>query len=273
MIRRVILALLAASGAAGAAEPPHLNGAGIAAYRDYGAARDHRSFAIAPGGAWGWSAAAPTAENAEAEALAACRSNTRQQCVSYSTNGRSVFDAAEWPTLWGPYAGAEQARRAPEGRQPGERFPDLAFADPAGRPQTLASLKGKVVVLHFWASWCTPCRREMPDMQKLRERLRDRRDIVFVLLQAREPIADARRWAQAQGIGLPLSDSLAAGPEDTAFRLADGRRLADRSIAPGFPATYVIDKRGIVVFAQVGEVHGWSQYRDFLLDAARRSGR
>lgn len=256
-----------------AAEPPHLNDAGRAGYRDYLAARDHRAFAVAPGGAWGWSAEAPSREQAEVEAVAACRANTRQKCVPYETDGRRVFDAAAWPTLWGPYANAEQAHQAPEGRQSGERFPDLAFVTAQGKTASLSSLRGKVVVLHFWASWCRPCRRELPELQQLWHGFKGRPDVAFVLLQAREPIATSRRWAADQGIALPLADSGAKSEGDGDFRLVDGRRVPDRSLAPGFPSTYVLDKRGIVVFAHVGDVHGWPEYREFLLDVARRSGR
>ncbi|MDO8930864.1 MAG: hypothetical protein Q7U97_00580, partial [Rhodocyclaceae bacterium] len=103
--------------------------------------------------------------------------------------------------------------------------------------------------------------------------LKGRPDIAFTLLQVREKFAVAKLWADAQGIRLPLHDSGAIGDTDARLRLADGTTLGDRAIAASFPTTYVIDKRGIVVFAHVGPVHDWGQYRDFLLDAAKRSGR
>ena len=265
--------LLGVGVAVAATAVPHLNDAGQADYREYLGARDHRAFAIAPGGAWGWKADAATRAEADETALAACQVNTRQKCVLYGVDGRPVFDAKAWPQLWGPYAGAAQARAAPVGRRVGERFPDIAFADAKGRRHSVAGLAGRVAVLHFWGSWCGPCRREMPDLQQLVESLKDRRDIVFTLLQAREKFAVSKRWADAQSLRLPLYDSGSAGETDAAFRRADGTPIGDREIAISFPTTYVIDKRGIVVFAHTGPVHDWSQYRDFLLDAARRSGR
>ena len=274
LTRRWLLAgLLLHVGAVFAEPVPHLNDAGQTDYREYLGARDHRAFAIAPGGAWGWKAEAGTREEAEEGALAACQTNTRQKCVLYAADGRPVFDATRWAQLWGPYADAAAARKAPGGRQVGERFPDLAYADGNGRPRTVSGLRGTVAVLHFWGSWCGPCRREMPDMQKLYENLKDRRDIVFALIQVREKFAVARQWAEAQGIRLPLYDSGSTGATDATFQRADGIKIGDREVAASFPTTYVIDKRGIVVFSHTGPVHDWSQYREFLLDAARRSGR
>lgn len=264
---------LFAAGWVCAQTPPHLGSQGQADYRDYLAARDHRAFAIAPGGAWGWQAEAATRDDAVAAALAACRGNTPQRCVLYSADGRPEFDVKTWPRLWGPYADAATARKAVVGRRPGERFPDLAFTAADGRQLSVASLAGRVAVLHFWGSWCAPCRREMPDLQRLYDGMKSRRDVAFVLLQVREKFAVSRQWATAQGLHLPLHDSGAGGEDDARLRTADGASIGDREIAGSFPTTYVIDKRGLVLFSHVGPIADWNQYRAFLLDAAARSGR
>jgi hypothetical protein len=113
----------------------------------------------------------------------------------------------------------------------------------------------------------------MPELQALRDSLKDRRDIVFVLAQVREPIAASRRWASERSITLPLYDSGSAGIDDEWLHLADGRRLADRELAAQFPTTTLIDKHGIVLLSHAGPVPRWSEYREFLLDAAKRSGK
>lgn len=251
---------------------PHLSERGRADYRLFLAGEAHRAFAIAPGGTWGWKLEATTPGAAGEEALAACRAHTLQKCVLYALDNRVVFDGKTWAGLWGPYASQAEARRAPVGTHVGARFPDLAFADPAGKRGSVAALRGKVVVLHFWGSWCGPCRREMPDLEKLRAAMAGRKDVVFVLLQVREPLAVSRRWAQAQGIRLPLHDSGSTGEDDAFFRLAGGTKLPDRDVAARFPTTYVLDKHGLVVFSQVGDVSRWPEYAPFLHDAAQRSG-
>lgn len=266
-----IAATLLYAGIAGAA-PPQLGADGRGDYERYLAGRDHRAFAIAPGGAWGWTADAASRGDAQDTALSACQDNTPMKCVLYAVDGKTVFDAKAWPRLWGPYLDAAAAQRAPVGRRPGERFPDLAFTAPDHVRSSIAALRGKVVVLHFWGSWCGPCRREMPDLQKLYGQMKGRGDLAFVLLQVREGFDVSRRWAESQALRLPFYDSGAAAG-DPALRTADGARIGDRDIAMSFPTTYVLDKRGIVVFSHVGPVPDWSEYRDFLLDVAQRSGR
>ena len=276
-LRRGILALLCAlcplAALAGEDAPPHLSERGRADYARFPALTVHRAFVIAPGGAWAWRADAVSPQAALEAALADCRGRTPQQCVPYALDDAVVFDADAWSRLWGPYAGAAEAAAARVGTRPGERFFDLAFDDPAGSPGTLSALAGRVVVLHFWGSWCGPCRHEMPDLQRLQEALADRGDVAFVLLQVRERFAVSRRWAEAQGIRLPLSDSGSAGEHDKSLPLAGGGRVADRALARVFPTTYVLDKRGVVLFSHVGPVPRWSEYDAFLRDAAERSGK
>lgn len=262
------LALLAGPSPAAdpAAKVPHLGSRGQAAYRDYLAAEPHRAFAIAPGGGWGWSQGAVHAEAALEQALAACQQHTRQRCVPYALDGETVFDARAWPRLWRPYATVAQARQAGEGTQRGERFPDLLLTAPDGKPVKLSDLRGKVVVLHFWATWCPTCRAELPQFERLRRDFAGRRDLVFLFTQAREPAETSRRWLQQQGLTLPLHDSGARGNRDDRFRLADGRNVADRQIAAVFPATYVLDRHGLVVFGLLGSAEDWGEYAPFLKD-------
>lgn len=261
----------AALGDAGAI--PHLSSAGRDDYRQFLASPGHRAFAIAPGGSWGFRADAGSADEAADAALASCQERTRQRCVLYAVDNAVVFDARGWAKLWSPYRTAAEAASAPSGMARGERFPDLAFRDPSGKRLTLSALRGRVVVLHFWGSWCGPCRKEMPDLQALAASFKARKDVAFVLLQVREPFDKSRNWVQAQGIRLPLHDSGSTGETDDQFTLAGGGRLKDRAVAAHFPTTYVLDSHGLVLFSHVGPVPAWGEYAPFLRDAAARSGK
>jgi thiol-disulfide isomerase/thioredoxin len=252
---------------------PPLDGAGQTDYREYLEAPNHRAFAVAPGGAWGWKSGMPSAAAAESESLAACRAQTQQRCQPYAVDEKVVFDQETWAKAWAPYAAAGEAARASSGHGLGQRMPDIAFRDAAGKRQNVGALRGRVVLLHFWGSWCGPCRKEMPELQLLHAALADRGDVAFILLQTRETFAVARRWAQAQGIRLPFYDSGSAGEDDAFFRLAVGGKVPDREIARSFPTTYVLDKRGVILFAHVGPVAGWPAYEGLLRDAAEQSGR
>lgn len=276
--RRDALLLLTASvlprfaSAAVAVRPPSLGPDGLAAYEAYRRAEQHRAFAIAPGGAYGWSADRASAGAALKDALASCAAHTDQTCVPFDVNGTVVFDSSAWPRLWAPYPGKAEASRARIGRRRGERLPDLAWTEADGRRSSVARLRGQLAIVHLWGSWCGPCREEMPDLQALLDRLARWPKAVpaprLVALQAREPFERSRRWATAQSIRLPFVDSGATGSQ---FTLADGSRLADREIAPTFPTTYVLDRSGVVLFAHHGAVHDWPGYEAFLRDATERS--
>ena len=68
---------------------------------------------------------------------------------------------------------------------------------------SLADLEGKVVVLNFWASWCPPCRFEMPDFETAWNEFRDR-DVVFVGVAVSDFVEDARSFARETGITYPI---------------------------------------------------------------------
>ena len=63
--------------------------------------------------------------------------------------------------------------------------PDFKLTALDGKPLTLAALQGKVVLLNFWATWCGPCRAEIPDLVALQERYKDRLQIVGLNVRRR----------------------------------------------------------------------------------------
>jgi len=252
---------------------PHLDSAGREGYRDFLTFDKHRAFAIAPGGIWSWKGGESSAEAAEQGTLRACSEESGQACVLYAVDDRVVFDAQAWSRFWGPYLSRTEASKAHEGVNRGERFYNLAFRGAPGKSMTLADLRGKVVLLHFWGSWCSPCRSEMPELQKLFQKLGASPDIRMVLLQVREDSAQSGLWARQQHLKLPFYDSgVKSGAADW-LSLADGNKIRDRDIAAVFPTTYILDKHGVVIFANNGPVAHWPQYLPLLRDVAARSGK
>lgn len=268
------LAVTAPAVSAGYAKaPPHLDERGVAAYQDYLQAGKHSAFAIAPGGTWAWHADMASEQVARDAALQDCQRYTEQRCVAYAVNQRVVFDAKAWPLSWGPYLNSKQAAKATVGMQRGQRFPDLVFQSPSGRSGKLSDLRGKVVVVHFWGSWCPPCQREMPDLQKLYGKFKNAKDVAFVILPVREGKDVASQWASQKGVALPLSFGGETTVKAGEFMLADGSKISDRKLAKAFPTTYVLDKHGIVVFSRIGPLANWPEYAAFLQDAAKKSGK
>ncbi len=109
-------------------------------------------------------------------------------------------------------------------------------------------------------------------LEKLVKQTGGDKDIVFILLQMREPFARSKRWVEKAGFDLPLYDSGSRGRRDRKLRIRDGKPIDDRLIASLFPSTYVLDKHGLVVFSKTGPAPGWTDYIPFLRDAALRSG-
>ncbi|WP_324679671.1 TlpA disulfide reductase family protein [Hymenobacter sp. GOD-10R] len=72
-----------------------------------------------------------------------------------------------------------------------------------GKPVNLSDLKGKVVFVNLWASWCPPCRAEMPGIEALYKKV-DHSKVAFVMLSLDDDTAKARKFVQAQGYTFPV---------------------------------------------------------------------
>jgi cytochrome c biogenesis protein CcmG/thiol:disulfide interchange protein DsbE len=129
-----------------------------------------------------------------------------------------------------------------EGGRPqrGERAPDLTLALLDGSEISLADLRGQVVVLNFWASWCSPCRREAPALQRVWETYKDR-GVVFVGLTYHDAEGASLAFIQEYGI------TYANGVDEM------GRISRDYGVT-AVPETFIIDREGKVAWFQIGEV-------------------
>jgi|CXWL01.1.fsa_nt_gi thiol-disulfide isomerase/thioredoxin len=86
----------------------------------------------------------------------------------------------------------------------GEPAPDFALCDADGAfVTTLSGMKGKVVWLNFWATWCVPCKKELPDIQKLYDEKRDE-GLEVLIINYQEPQAKALEFLPKIGIALPV---------------------------------------------------------------------
>ena len=123
----------------------------------------------------------------------------------------------------------DEGGAVPTGVAPAFTLPRLD----ADRPLSLTSLRGKAVVLNFWASWCIPCKDEAPILEQTWRKYR-RQGLVVVGIDAQDFKGDARRFARRYGITYPIVHD---GP---------GTSLGRYGVV-GFPETYFIDRRGRLV--------------------------
>lgn len=248
---------------------PHVNKGAKENFLQYIYAESNKAFAIAPGGAWAWTALETSETEARRIALERCQSHTQQQCVVYAANDQIVFDKQAWPRLW-RLNGKQRLATTPTRLSRGSAFPNLVFKQANGKIRRIRDFKGKVTLVHFWGSWCPPCMREMPGLLRLQKALKKNhgKQVEMVLLQVREPFSKSLSWIKQQQFdGLPVYDSGVKGSDDGTLHIAGGQTVADRQLARAFPSSYVLDQQGRVLFAHTGPIHNWLEYLAFFQDA------
>jgi cytochrome c biogenesis protein CcmG, thiol:disulfide interchange protein DsbE len=130
---------------------------------------------------------------------------------------------------------------------PGIPAPQQGFFAPTftlntldGEQVSLSSLKGKVVLINFWASWCSPCKAEMPAIQATYQTYKDQGLVVLGINATDQDEADAaRQFAQAEGLTFPLL----ADVSGTTFQLYQVQAL---------PTSFFVDRQSKIVSVVVG---------------------
>jgi thiol-disulfide isomerase/thioredoxin len=131
-------------------------------------------------------------------------------------------------------------------------LPDFSLATLEGPPRTLSSFDYPSLIVNFWATWCAPCRREIPLLRELRTTRGDRGvEVVGIAVDFRE---DVERYAAEIGLDYPLL----IGEED-------GLAAADAfGVDPVFPFTIFADAERRIVALKIGELH--ADEAAFILD-------
>ena len=141
---------------------------------------------------------------------------------------------AAWTVLSRPGA-STTSYKAPPSPRIGFAAPDFTLDTLDGGSITLSELRGRPVMLNFWASWCLPCRTEMPAIERVYQRLSEQ-GLVIIGLNATSQDSEAAARAFVAGIRSDVSD-----------RPRPRRQRQRRSMQlMGLPSTYFIDREGIV---------------------------
>jgi thiol-disulfide isomerase/thioredoxin len=141
-------------------------------------------------------------------------------------------------------APTEEAATAEDAEGLPETLPDFTLANLEGQPQSIRSWTGKSMIVNFWATWCAPCRREIPLLKKIQAAHgAEGFQIVGVAVDFRD---DVLKYAKEIGIDYPLL----IGEEDG---LEAVTKFGQGSL--GFPFTVFTDNQQRVVLFHLGEIH------------------
>lgn len=128
---------------------------------------------------------------------------------------------------------------------------DFTLLDLQGKPWHLRDLKGKVVLVNFWATWCPPCRKEMPDLQALYDKYKDQGFLVLSISD--EEAAKVSPFIAERKITYPVL-------------LDPGRKVNDAFVVEGIPKSFVYDREGKMV-AQSIDMRTRNQFQEMLSQA------
>jgi thiol-disulfide isomerase/thioredoxin len=134
-----------------------------------------------------------------------------------------------------------------------DRVPELTLPDLAGQPRSLREFRGHPLIINFWATWCAPCRREMPLLQRLRQSHRgDGLQVVGIAVDFKAAVAD---YVHRQPVDYPLLIGEDAG-------LAAAEQFGMQTV---LPFSVFADAAGRILAVKVGELH--PEEADYILGA------
>jgi len=138
------------------------------------------------------------------------------------------------------------------GSAPGNMAPDFQLKDLDGRDLTLMELRGRPVLLNFWATWCGPCKAEMPLIQAIYEdEAWSERDLVILAIDIGEPVETVEKFIQENGLSFPIL-------------LDDTMEVAKAYNIRAIPTTFLINENGIIANITVGAFQSNKDLKDTL---------
>ncbi|MGV8878915.1 MAG: TlpA family protein disulfide reductase [Sphingobacteriaceae bacterium] len=120
----------------------------------------------------------------------------------------------------------------------GLEVPDIAFRNQAGEQINLSALKGKVVFINFWATWCPPCIAEMPSIHSLQQKFDQNKQFVLLMVDVDNRLEQSTAFMKTRNFKLPVVSSVGSISEDF--------------ISNTIPTTLILNKSGQVVFRHEG---------------------
>lgn len=117
--------------------------------------------------------------------------------------------------------------------------PDFAVPDLAGQAVRLSGLRGRVVLINLWTTWCPPCREEMPSMERLYQQLKDRGFVLLAVSQDEGGQAVVEPFVKQLALSFPVL----VDPE---------HQVGDRYGVWGYPESFLIDREGRIVERVIG---------------------
>jgi len=158
--------------------------------------------------------------------------------------GVVVFLLAGMGLYLGLSTGSEPGAASESGGTPAakEKAPGFAFRTLEGDSASLADYRGRVVVLNFWGTWCPPCRREIPELVDLQERLPDgEATVVGIAVDSGTP-EQIRSFTGQFGVNYPIW-------------ISGTRDVVDQFGVRGFPTTVIVDRDGSIHRTFLGPRH------------------
>jgi len=153
-----------------------------------------------------------------------------------------VNEGIQGPATLNTITGGAEMSGPSTGVNVGQHAPDFTIRLDSGETVKLSDLKGRVVLLNFWGTWCPPCRREMPDFQALYEDHADEGFVILALAQLDTP-ENVAQFREEMGLTFWMA-------------MDEDQRINDLYSVPGQPASLLIDQDGIIVYLTYSVVDG-----------------
>lgn len=181
----------------------------------------------------------------------------------YQADGRKAGPAETAAEAPGPASAGGVSRDLATGtlaaflvRPEPKPLPDIAFQDGAGKPLKLSDWKGRVVLINLWATWCAPCRKEMPDLARLQKELgSDQFEVVAISVD--------RKGAEASSAFLKET-----GADNLKLYVEPTTAIVGELQSAGLPATILVDRQGREIGRLLGPADWASPEAQALVRAA-----